>query len=199
MSSSAMETLANESLPKAVDSPGRYATALFNAAKKMKSLDAVIEDVKRMKDMNDTIPSLSSFLQNPTLPKSAKVDTLGAIIGKAGFNQTFSNFMMVMAENGRTTEMAKTLQSFIDIIASLKGEVICKVTTVDPLSDWELSLLKKRIKQRFFSDKPDAEITIETAIDEELLGGLTIQVGDRFMDLSTRTEIRKLSESITAA
>lgn len=183
-------------IPRAVDTAGRYATALYNAAKKTNSLDAVIEDVSQMQSMQSTNATLDEFLSNPTLPRTAKTEALSDIVKKSGFSDIFSQFMIVMAENGRTEEAAKTLTSFQDIIAALKGEVIVKVTTTLPLSEWELALLKKEIKNRFFADKPDAELTVDTAIDEELLGGLTIQVGDRFMDLSTRTELRKLQEVI---
>lgn len=183
-------------LPKAIDSPGRYANALYSAALKTNSVDAVAADVDAMQTMQSTNSTLDAFLKNPTLPRSAKVDTLNTIVGKSGFSKTFSQFMLVLAENGRTAESAKVFTAFQEIIALLKGEVIVKVTTTDPLSEWELALLKKKIKQRFFSHLPDAELTMETAIDEDLIGGLTIQVGDRFMDLSTRTELRKLQEVI---
>ncbi|KAI0560398.1 F1F0 ATP synthase OSCP/delta subunit [Gracilaria domingensis] len=186
-------------LPKAVDTAGRYAYALYNAAKKTNSLDAVISDVNSMQDMVSKNVTLSEFLINPSLPRTAKVEAMTEIVTKAGFSDTFSKFLMVMSENGRTSEASKALTSFQDMIAALKGEVVVKVTTTIPLSEWELALLKKKIKQRFFAGKPDAELTVETAIDEELLGGLTIQVGDRFMDLSTRTELRKLQEVLSQA
>lgn len=187
---------AEAEIPRAVDTAGRYATALYNAARKTDSLDAVIGDVSRMQTMAAENATLQGFLANPTLPRSAKTEVVSDIVRKAAFSDIFSHFFIVMAENGRTEEAAKTLQSFQDIIAALKGEVLVKVTTTMPLSDWELALLKKEIKARFFEDKPNAELTVETAIDESLLGGLTIMVGDRFMDLSTRTELRKLQEVI---
>lgn len=187
---------AEAEIPKAVDTAGRYANALYNAAKKTNSLDAVISDVTRLQSMQSKNPTLSEFLANPTLPRSAKAETLSEIVKKSDFSDVFSKFMLVMAENGRTGESTKALSAFQNIIATLKGEVICKVTTTVPLSEWELALLKKKIKKRFFADKPDAELTVETALDEGLMGGLTIQVGDRFMDMSTRTELRKLQEVI---
>lgn len=193
----AAEAVISQEIPKPVDTAGRYATALYSAATKTSTLDSVIADAERMREMQATNSTLSEFLKNPSLPSSAKVETMTEIIKKAGFSQTFSQFLMVMAENGRMNETEKSLNSFQDIIATLKGEVIVKVTTTIPMSEWEMALLKKKIKHRFFSEKPDAELTVETAIDQDLMGGLTIQVGDRFMDLSTRTELRKLQEMIS--
>lgn len=188
--------VAEQEIPKAVDTPSRYATALYNAAKKTNTVDAVSADVNRMQSMTSSNPTLDAFLANPTLPRTAKKEAIEDIVKKSSFTDVFSNFMVVLAENGRTGDTTKALASFQDIIATLKGEVVCKVTSTVPLSEWELALLKKKIKQRFFADKPGADLTVETAIDQDLLGGLTIQVGDRFMDLSTRTELRKLQEVI---
>lgn len=190
------EAAATVELPKAVDTAGRYANALYSSAKKNNCIDAVISDVTHMQEMQDSNDILNEFMMNPTLPRVAKVEAVEEIVKKSGFSPTFSQFMLVMAENGRTEESAKALSSFQHIIATLKGEVVVKVTTTMPLSEWELALLRKKIKQRFFADKPEADVSIDTAIDEDLLGGLTIQVGDRFMDLSTRTELRKLQEVI---
>lgn len=182
--------------PKAFDTAGRYANALYNAAKKSNVIDTVSADVAQMQSMQATNSTLNEFLLNPTLPRAAKTEAIDEIVQKAGFSDVFSNFLRVMAENGRTADASKSMASFQEIISALKGEVTCKVTTTVPLSEWELALLKKKIKQRFFADSPDAELTVETAIDQDLLGGLTVQVGDRFMDLSTRTELRKLQEVI---
>lgn len=183
-------------LPPPVGTAGRYSAALYNAATKTGTLDIVINDVESMQMMCKTNADLDEFLRNPSLPRSAKVDALMEIMAKAKFSKTFTQFMMVVAENGRTAESERILQSFQEIIASIKGEVVVKVTSTMELSEWELALLKKKIKERFFEGKPDADLTVETAIDPELLGGLTIQVGDRFMDLSTRTELRKLQDVI---
>lgn len=140
--------------------------------------------------------TFDGFLQNPTLSRSAKMEIISEVMRKAGFSDTFTHFMMIVAENGRTLDSDKILQAFQDIMSTLKGEVVVKVTTTAPLTEWELALLKKNVKLRFFAHNPDTDITVETILDDSLIGGFTIQVGDRFMDLSTRTELRKLQEVI---
>jgi F-type H+-transporting ATPase subunit O len=185
-------------MPKASGTFGRYAMALYSAASKQGLLDAVTEDVTAMQKMQNSTEAFDTFLRNPTLPRSAKIATLSEVSVKAGFSSTFSNFLSVVAENGRTAEADKILKLFSDMIASTKGEVVLKVTSTVPLSEWELALLKKNIQSRFFEGAA-AEFTVETALDETLLGGLTVQIGDRFMDLSTRTELRKLTEVIGGA
>lgn len=194
----AAESAQSANMPKASGTFGRYASALYSAASKQGALETISGDVAAMQEMQDSTPALDSFLRNPTLPRSAKVATLTEVSKKAGFSPIFSNFLSVVAENGRTAEADKILKTFADMIASTKGEVVLKVTSTVPLSEWELALLKKNVQGRFFEGAA-ADFTVETTIDESLLGGLTVQIGDRFMDLSTRTELRKLTDVIGAS
>ncbi len=191
LSSAAVEA----DLPPAAGVAGRYSQALYNAAKKTNTLDAVVADVDRMQALRDSSPGLNEFLLNPSLPRTAKVDTLTEIMDRESFSPTFKQFMLVLADNGRTPESAKILAAFREIMASVKGEVVVKVTSASEIGEWEMALLKKNIKTSFFKNRV-TDLTVETAVDQELIGGLTIQVGDRFMDLSTRTELRKVQEEI---
>lgn len=184
-------------MPKATGAFGRYASALYSAAMKGGELEEVSADVRALQSMQKTSPAFDSFMNNPTLPRSAKVAALADVAKNADFTSTFSNFMMVIAENGRTSEAENILKSFSEMIASTKGEVVLEVTSTVPLSEWELALLQKKIRNRFFGGV--AEFTVKTAIDESLLGGLTVMIGDRFLDLSTKTELRKLTEVIGAS
>jgi F-type H+-transporting ATPase subunit O len=191
----ATETAGAIEVPKVYGTAGRYATALYTAAMKGKTFDAVSADVTQMQSMQSASPAFDEFMRNPTLARSAKTEILTGVVKKAGFSRTFSNFLLVVAENGRSAEMQKILSTFEGMIASTKGEVVVKVATTIPLTEWELALLKKSIKERFYPDS-EAELLVETSIDDSLLGGLTIQIGDRFMDLSARTELRRLTEVI---
>ncbi len=188
--------VAADELPKVAGTAGRYSMALYTAANRTGTLDTVVADVERMENLRKESTSLDEFLRNPSLPRAAKLETLKEILARGKFSPTFTQFMYVIAENGRTPESAKIFEAFQEIMAAVKGEVVVKVTSAAPFSEWELALLKKNIKERFFEGKESTELTVETAIDEDLLGGMTIMVGDRFMDLSTRTELRKLQEVI---
>lgn len=194
---SASATAGVEEQPQTVGTSGRYAAALYALGSKTNSLKTIADEVVAMQKMQASSQEFNEFLLNPTLQRTAKVETLSEVTRKAGFSKTFSHFMTVVAENGRTPETGKILAAFTDMISATEGKAVVKVTTALPLTEWELALLKKNIRKRYFQE--NSEINLETAIDKSLLGGLTIQIGDKFMDLSTRTELRKLSELIASS
>ena len=169
---------------------GRYATALYNSASKASKLEAVKQDIDQLQEMRRTSSAFNDFLKDPTLPRSLKGETLEALMKKAGFSEVSRHFMMVLAENGRTAEAEKIMKTFQEMMMSQKGDIVAQLTTCGPVPEWELALIRKELKKSLCPE--GQSLTIETGYDYDLLGGFTVQVGDKFMDCSTRTELRKL-------
>eukprot|EP00181_Compsopogon_caeruleus_P000874 CAMPEP_0184678996 /NCGR_PEP_ID=MMETSP0312-20130426/1819_1 /TAXON_ID=31354 /ORGANISM="Compsopogon coeruleus, Strain SAG 36.94" /LENGTH=233 /DNA_ID=CAMNT_0027128157 /DNA_START=77 /DNA_END=778 /DNA_ORIENTATION=+ len=173
---------------------GRYAHALYNIASKASKLEEVTKEVADFQEMRKRSPELNSFLLNPTIPRGIKVATLEAIVKKCGFSDVFANFLLVVAESGRATEAPGILQTFEDIRASEKGEITALVRSTVPLTPWQIGLLQQRLTLRFFPDQPDTDIQVTNEIDPELLGGLTITMQDKFIDMSWKKEIKRLHD-----
>ena len=70
-----------------------------------------------------------------------------------------------------------------------RGEVQAVVTSAEDLSAAQLKTLKKSFAG--FLQKGETLI-LETRVDPSILGGLTVQIGDRFMDLSIQSKIQKM-------
>lgn len=61
---------------------GRYAAALYSAASKSKSLDAVEKELNNFKQSIKADPKLKEFIINPTLKRSLKADALKQVASK---------------------------------------------------------------------------------------------------------------------
>ena len=108
---------------------GRYATALYSAATKKKSLDAVEKDLKTFHDTLKKDTRLSEFLADPSIKKSLKADGLNAACDKLKMNELSKNLFMALAENGRFNMVGNVTNAFNTIMAAHRGEVVCEVTT----------------------------------------------------------------------
>ena len=130
---------------------GRYASALYSAASKQKSLDKVESELK---DFHATIAKdsrLAEFIANPTLKRSLKKDALisvakklkmsavtGNFLGKFSFSIGFHFILIVihmfiitelLAENGRLNKLDVVTGHFFNMMAAFRGEVVCEVTS----------------------------------------------------------------------
>merc|ERR1712235_210135 len=78
---------------------GRYAAALYSAATKQKSLEAVEKDLKTMNDVIGKDARFAQFMADPSVKKNIKAE--GVAGAKMKMNALTKNLFVAMAENGR--------------------------------------------------------------------------------------------------
>lgn len=177
--------------------PGRYAGALYRAAVQSGQITQVNADIQAIQNLRKTSKRLDSFLADPTLSRELKRDAVQRALQAAGISTDLvRNWMTLLSDNGRLGLAGKIMDTFDAMTAAQRGTVEAIVTSATPLSDWQLGLLQERLRMRFFPDVEDARVDLVVRTDQSLLGGLTIQLGDKFMDLSVASEVKRLKETI---
>ena len=108
---------------------GRYAAALYSAATKQKSLEAVEKDLKTMNDVIGKDARFAQFMADPSVKKNIKAEGVAGACDKMKMNALTKNLFVAMAENGRHGLVGPVIASFNTIMAAHRGEVIYDVTT----------------------------------------------------------------------
>lgn len=103
---------------------GRYATALYSAATKQKTLDAVEKDLLKFQAAVKTDAKLREFIKNPTIKRGLKAEALKQIASKISLNPQTSNLLQTLAENGRLKNLNGVINSFKIIMSAHRGEVL---------------------------------------------------------------------------
>ncbi|KAG8450216.1 hypothetical protein GDO86_002744 [Hymenochirus boettgeri] len=169
---------------------GRYATALYSAASKEKKLDQVEKEMNRVSTLLKD-PKLSFIVTNPHIKRALKQKTVGDILAKEKFSPLTVNFVNLLAENGRLRQTTDVISSFGKIMSAHRGEVLCSVTTASPLDEANLTELKTALNG--FLAKGEI-LKLETKTDSAILGGMIVSIGDKYIDMSTKAKIQKLSK-----
>merc|ERR1711997_380207 len=175
---------------------GRYSAALFSAAQKKKSLEAVEGDLKKLQGAMKTDAKFAQFLLDPTIKNTLKVDGLSGAGKKLGFNELTTNLLFALAENNRVGYLDAVVSSFGSLMAAHRGEVVCSVTTAKPLD----AAMKKEVEgavKGFLKGKEKA--LINWSVDPNLIGGMVITVGDKFCEMSMSSKLKKYSDLIKGA
>lgn len=102
---------------------GRYATALYSAASKQKTLEAVEKDLIKLQTSMKTDPKLREFIQNPTIKRTLKAEALKAVAAKVSLKAESANLLTILAENGRLKNLEGVINAFKTIMAAHRGEV----------------------------------------------------------------------------
>ncbi|GAA6091479.1 ATP synthase subunit O, mitochondrial isoform X1 [Tachysurus ichikawai] len=171
---------------------GRYATALYSAASKQKNLDKVEQELGRVSNLIKD-PKLSSVVLNPHVKRSLKQKTVNDALNKAKLSPITINFINVLADNGRLSLTSDVITAFGKMMSAHRGEVTCTVTTAQPLGEANLAELKVALNG--FLAKGET-IKLETKSDPSILGGMVVSIGDKYVDMSTKTKIQKLTKLI---
>ncbi|XP_056145899.1 ATP synthase subunit O, mitochondrial-like isoform X2 [Lampris incognitus] len=171
---------------------GRYATALFSAASKQNKLDQVEKELTRVSALIKD-PKLSGIVMNPHVKRSLKQKTFTDTLRKEKLSPITINLINVLSENGRLTLTPDVISAFGKMMSAHRGEVICSVTTAQPLDEANLADLKGALNG--FLAKGET-LKLETKSDPSILGGMIISIGDKYVDMSTKTKIQKLTKII---
>ncbi|XP_015256080.1 PREDICTED: ATP synthase subunit O, mitochondrial [Cyprinodon variegatus] len=171
---------------------GRYATALFSAASKQNKLDQVEQELGKVTALIKD-PKISGIVLNPHVKRSIKQKAFHDALGKSKVSPLTINLINVLADNGRLNLTADVITAFGKMMSAHRGEVICSVTTAQPLDEASLAELKVALKGFLLKGET---IKLETKSDPSILGGMIVSIGDKYVDMSTKTKIQKLTQLI---
>ena len=170
---------------------GRYAIALFDLANEAKTLDKVAQDIATLSALLETSADLKGLTLNPVFSTDEKSRAILAVVKAAEIDKLVTNFVGVVAKNGRLDQLENIISEFNRILAHHNGEVSASVVTAHKLTKTQLDALKVKLKSMVGSD-----VNVDTDEDASLLGGMVVKIGSRMIDSSLKTKLANLEESM---
>jgi F-type H+-transporting ATPase subunit delta len=168
----------------------RYAKAIFDSAQENSNTVKVNNDMTSIVNAINNSKELKNFLQSPIVKAEVKYSSLVAIFADAQ-KETKSLFQLLLTN--KRFELLPTIASdFKGLVNELNGVEIAKVTTAFPLTtDLQTKVLAKIAT---FSNKT---ITIENIIDESIIGGFILTMGDQQYNASVSNSLQKLKREFS--
>jgi F-type H+-transporting ATPase subunit delta len=139
-------------------------------------LDEVEDELFRFERIMDSQPALRSALTDRNLPADRKSDLLHRLLDGKVAPVTLSLILRaVLAPRGRTVE--RVLDEFTELAAKRRERLIARVTSAVELTDEQQTALAEALKREF-----DRDIRLQLVVDPDIIGGLTVRVGDELID-----------------
>jgi len=169
-----------------------YARSLFEAAVEQNRLDRVQEELADFAVTVEEVPELRALLENPEVDARAKRALLEQLLADA--DELVRNFLLLVAEKGRSGEIVEIAREFEVLVAEATGILDVELTTAVELSQQEFDALVQRIGKASGRD-----VRASRAVDPDLVGGLVLQIGSRRLDASIRGRLERLRHQLTTA
>lgn len=166
-----------------------YAQAAFDIANEK-------SDLKSWSDMLQLIAAvasdavLSDMISNPSIEREKIVEIIVDVCGD-NLNDLTKNFVKVLADNGRLNVATEIAQAYEEHRAEAEKTVEAEVTSAFPLSDAQVKSMTEALKKRL-----GREVTLNTNIDETIVGGAIIRAGDLMIDGSVSGQLDKLATTL---
>ena len=167
-----------------------YANAVFEIAQQDKSHD----DWKAVLEASAALVAddqMQSYLDSPSTSKDDKSKAIQSlvtsIVGRA-LNTKENEFLSLVLDNDRAAALPSILSLFDDRSNSFDD---AKAFTV--ISAYKLTATEEKNIVKDLAEKYNASVSIETSIDETLVGGLIIKLGDKVIDLSIKARTDELN------
>lgn len=129
---------------------GRYATALYSAASKLQTLDAVEKELIQVQDAIKKNPRLREVITSPIISRPVLITSLRDFANQSKVSAATANLLCLLAENGRLKKIDNVINSYKTIMAAHRGEVVCEVTTAHPLDAGQRKQLEDVLKVGIF-------------------------------------------------
>lgn len=170
-----------------------YAEALLDVAEKRELTEQVAEELDGIiGELFKQSPDVENSLSSPVIQKSAK----GPIIEKA-FRSKVSdvvvNFLLVLNSKNRLSLLSHIAPAYRHLMDTRAKRIRVLVRSVLPLSAEQTERLRQTVGVAY-----GREPVIVSQLDETLLGGMVVQVGDEVFDSSVRTRVNNLRNQLLA-
>jgi len=175
---------------------GRYASALYSAATKMKQLEKVENELTQVQEAIKKNKHLRDVITSPIINRKLLETTLRDVGAKASLSTATTNLLALLAENGRLKKADGIINAFKTIMAAHRGEIVCEVKTAKPLDGSQRKQLEE-VLRKFI--KSNQTIQLKASVDPALIGGLVVSIGDKYVDMSVATKVKKYTDLITVA
>jgi F-type H+-transporting ATPase subunit delta len=167
-----------------------YAQALLGLADRQGEVDEILEQLEQLRSLMDEAPALEDFFGTPLVQEETRKAALERVFrGRA--SDLLVDTLQVMNRKGRLGLTRALVEAYREEYEVFKGRIDVRVTTAVPLSD----SLRQRLRVAT-SEVTGKEAQLVEKVDQSILGGMILRIGDRKIDTSIAKEIRQLSEQM---
>ncbi|HEY0009253.1 MAG TPA: ATP synthase F1 subunit delta [Tepidisphaeraceae bacterium] len=170
-----------------------YARALLELADERGQTQQVSEDLATITQLLADNDAFRQYLADPTIGKKGRDEMISRIFG-GQIAPILSSFFQLLNARHQLANFPAIAQAFKKLINARSGNVDVEVMVPQLLSESELEDIRHQINTRLHKNS-----ILTQKVDESLIGGLILKIGDSLIDGSVKTQLETLRRRMIAA
>ena len=169
----------------------RYAEALSGNISDDSELGVAL---KNLKDFGETMKiekQLSRFFEHPSISTEKKKNVVEELCGRLQIGDKTGNLLVLLNERGKIIFLEKIIEYFEQVVDRRLNQIRVYVTSAHALTAVNIDRLKTALNKIL-----EKTILIDTKVDESLIGGVILRIGDQVADDTIRNRLRILKQTI---
>lgn len=168
----------------------KYSEAIFSLACEQHILKEMDTDLSYVRDTLNEHTELRAYLNQPIIGIEQKLAVLEKIFSNA-IGKMALQFLYVMVNRGRESYIVPAITGYIAKSRESRNITEAFVRVAAPLDDVAKEKLLKKLETL-----TGKQVILEVAIDESILGGMVIRIGDKVIDASVARNLKELEKSL---
>jgi len=171
---------------------GRYARAFARVvAERGMDADKTVQELNQVAELVGASHELRNVFSNPAVDHKQKISLLDAIIKRIGGTHVLRNFIAVLIDHKRISQIGEIAVQFKQELDQRMGIAEAQVSSAR-----ELTAAEKKSLERRLAAVTGKTIRATYSEDTSLLGGAVVRVGSTIYDGSVRGRLQRMKEEI---
>ena len=166
-----------------------YAEALFSLSEELHETEAILADIKTVRDVLSSNPDYFKLTDTPALGVPEKLSLIESAF--ASLNQTVRNLLSVLCEKHSVHLFPDIAKEYISLYNESRGICPAEVTSAVALSSYQIDKIKSKLEKL-----TGKTIIIKNKISKDLLGGIRIAVMGKQFDGSLKSRLAAIENNL---
>ncbi len=175
-------------------SASRYSLALYELASEKNLLKEIEVNSSTFLNLISSNIEFDNIIKDPTLSRDVLINIIDKISGISSLEGLFKNFLNFLVTKRRFFYVEKILKSFLEICSKKRGELKAEIKSAKELSKNEIEKITHELSSNF-----NSKIKLNYKYDQNLIGGLVVQVGSTMIDTSIKSKLQQIKTKMIEA
>ena len=169
----------------------RYAEALFQLSEEENITKEIYNELHDVVEVIKNNKELDNVLKSPLVAKNEKTQLIEALFNNK-INNNLKNFLKILVEKGRISYLKSIELTFKELLNDKHNIIEGTVISAIALTEKQVKELEEKLSKKY-----NKNVTLENEVDQSILGGVLVRLGNTQIDGSVKTRLNNIKDQLT--